>query len=286
MMGMVGENLLPDQRDDLFFRWLGVGGIQLRWREQVLLIDPFLSRPSLMQVLLQPIKADAELLRSEIAEAFAILITHAHYDHLLDTPEIIRQTNASAYGSENVVKLLQASGIPQESCHLIHSGDRLEIGVFQIEVIEGKHLPVPFFAPTQLPSVISPPRRVWDYQMDRCFSFFISNTEPSILVWHSVEANDAVPAQILIVDSEIPFSAFGQLVQRVKPSWIIPIHWDDFFLPLSAPLKPFFRPPEKLTLRLGRLRLTEFVEELQSYLTTGRLYLPERSKEINLKKLT
>ena len=286
MMTEFTENTSLDRRDDLFFRWLGVGGLQLCWRGQVLLIDPFLTRPSLRQVLLQPLKTDVELVRHEITQASAILITHAHYDHLLDTPEIVRQTNASVYGSENVIKLLRAAGVPEENCRLIQNGDRLEAGAFQIEVIEGRHLPVPFFAPTRLPSTIRAPRRVWDYQMDRCFSFSISNIAPTILIWHSVEAEGAVPAQILIVDSEIPFSAFEQLVRRAKPGWVIPIHWDDFFLPLAAPLKPFFRPPQKLSLRLKRIDLTEFVQVLQSYLPGGKVYLPERLKEINLRGLT
>lgn len=279
------ENSSIDQSEHLFFRWLGVGGIQLRWRGQPLLIDPFLTRPSLWQMLLKPLETDVSLVRREIAEASAILITHAHYDHLMDTPEIVRQTNASVYGSENVIKLLRAAGVPQENCYLIQSGDRLNVGAFQIEVMEGKHLPLPFFSPTQLPATIPPPRRVWDYQMDRCFSFFLSNTTPTILIWHSVEAQGAVPAQILIVDSEIPFSTFEQLVRRVKPGWVIPIHWDDFFLPLSAPLKPFFRPLEKLTLRLGRIELVKFVQALQSYLPGGKVYLPERLKEIRVTQL-
>jgi L-ascorbate metabolism protein UlaG (beta-lactamase superfamily) len=286
LMTDYGESIPMNRRDDLFFRWLGVGGLHLRWRGQVLLIDPFLTRPSLKQVLLHPLRTDVGLVRREIVEASAILITHAHYDHLLDTPEIVRQTNASAYGSENVIKLLRAAGVPQKNCHLIQNGDRVEAGVFQVEVIEGKHLPVPFFAPTRLPETIPSPRRVWDYQMDRCFSFFISNTAPTILIWHNVEAEGAVPAQILIVDSEIPFSAFEQLVRRVKPGWVIPIHWDDFFVPLSAPLKPFFRPSQEVTLCLGRIELTEFVQALQSYLPAGKVYLPERLKEINLRELT
>lgn len=281
-----GEKSSIDRREHLFFRWLGVGGIQLRWRGQILLVDPFLTRPSLWDVLLKPLRTDISLVRREIAEASTILITHAHYDHLLDTPEIVHQTNASVYGSENVIKLLRAAGVPQENCYLIQSGDRLNAGVFQIEVIEGKHLPMPFFAPTQLPATIPPPRRVWDYHMDRCFSFFLSNTALTILIWHSVEAKGAVPAQILIIDSEIPFSAFEQLIRRVKPGWVIPIHWDDFFLPLSAPLKPFFRPPEKKTLHLGRIELTKFVQALQSYLPGGKVYLPERLREINLRGLT
>lgn len=281
----MADELIHQKNDDLFFRWFGVGGIQLRWRQQVLLIDPFLTRPSLRQVLFQPLRTNSELVRCEILSATAVLITHAHYDHLMDTPEIIRQTGAKAYGSENVIKLLRAAGVAEQNSVLIQSGDRLEIGEFHIEVIEGKHIPIPFFLPKTLSPLVPPPRRVWDYRMDRCFSFLVSNTAPSILIWHSIEAEGAVPAECLIIDSEMPYRSFEQLVRLVKPQWVIPIHWDDFFLPLSQPPKPFFRPPEKSAFGLGRIDLHKFVGRLQSCLPEGKVYLPERLKEIHLKTL-
>ncbi|MCX8062501.1 MAG: MBL fold metallo-hydrolase, partial [Anaerolineales bacterium] len=181
------EVLRVSCRSSLFFRWLGVGGVQLRWGEEVLLIDPFLTRPSLRKVLFEPLVPNGELLQREVPHADAILITHAHYDHRMDTVEIIRQTKAVAYGSGNVIKLLRAQGIAGENLVFIQEGQRLEVGPFEIDVIKGKHIPIPFFSPTQLPQTIAAPRRVWRYQMDECFSFFIRNPRPSILIWHSTE---------------------------------------------------------------------------------------------------
>lgn len=279
------EGTTHPPQNQLTFRWLGVGGIQLRWREKVLLIDPFLTRPSIMEVLLKPLKPDVELLRNEIPCADAILITHAHYDHVMDTPEIIRYTGAKAYGSSNVVQILRAEGIPSQNLIAIYSGDELEIDPFKIKVIEGKHIPIPFFSPPPLTQAIVPPRRVWHYQMDACFSFFIENTSPSILVWHSIEARGGTPAEVLIVDSELSISTLEKLVDVVKPQCIIPVHWDDFFLPLNAPLKTFFRPPEKRYFRLGRLHLPSYVEQLQRLVPNGHVHLPKRLEEVDLRSI-
>lgn len=277
---------LGARKEELSFRWLGVGGIQLCWRGKTLLIDPFLTRPSLKEVLFCPLHSNAELIQRELPNADALLITHAHYDHLMDVAEIIRQTGAIAYGSNNVINLLRASGVPQQKTRLIRSGDTVWADPFLIQVIPAKHLSIPFFTPKQLPPRVSPPRRVWDYQMDACYSFFLPNTEPSILIWHSVEAKGALPADLLIIDVEIPFPQLERLLRWVNPRWVIPIHWDDFFLPLSSPLKPFFHLPQRNFFRLGRLDLAGYARKVAEMLPQGEVYLPQRLKRIDLTLLT
>ncbi len=267
------------------FRWLGVGGVQLRYGDRILLIDPFLSRPSFKQVLFKCLRPNVELLRQEIPTADAILVTHAHYDHLMDVPAIIHLTGALAYGSENVVKLLCAANVPKENCVVIKAGDCFEVYPFRVQVIEGRHITFPFFKPKQLPQIIAPPRRVWDYQMDACYSFSITLGEATILIWHSLDIGGAIPAQVLIIDAELSLNAFKHLIQRVKPNWVIPIHWDDFFRPLSAPLKPFFRPPERTYFWIGRIDPPSYVGQLQKRFPGGRVFLPQLLKEVDLNDL-
>ncbi|GAB4479460.1 MAG: MBL fold metallo-hydrolase [Anaerolineales bacterium] len=279
------QRLQTHREDGVFLRWLGVGGIQLRWRNKILLIDPFLTRPSILEVLFRPLVADVILLRREIASAEAILITHAHYDHLMDTAQIIQQTGARAYGSGNVVKLLHATGIPKEKCCLIQSGDSLEINPFKVRVLSGKHIPLPFFSAKEIPPSVSPPRRVWNYQMDHCYSFFLSNVSPTILIWHSIEPAGAVPAEVLLIDTEIPFSQLEELLRSVNPCLVIPIHWDDFFRPLDAPLKPFFRLPERGFFHLGRLDILAYADKVRRLLPQGKVYLPQRLQEVKLMEL-
>ncbi len=73
-------------------RWLGVAGLEFTLGDHTLLIDPFLSRPPLRNVFMGRVYSDIQLIKEKIKKADHILITHAHYDHLLDVPAIATQT--------------------------------------------------------------------------------------------------------------------------------------------------------------------------------------------------
>ncbi len=75
--------------------YLGVNGFQFETSGHVLLVDPYFTRVGLSSAALnQPIQSDAnrvgEGLRHVRPRADALLVTHAHFDHLLDAPEIMR----------------------------------------------------------------------------------------------------------------------------------------------------------------------------------------------------
>src|SRR5438093_13267831 len=79
--------------------YLGVNGFQFETSGHVLLVDPYFTRVGLSSAALnQPIQSDAnrvgEGLRHVRPRADALLVTHAHFDHLLDAPEIMRRTYA------------------------------------------------------------------------------------------------------------------------------------------------------------------------------------------------
>ena len=80
----------------LHIKYLGAGGLFLRRGKDVVLTAPFFSNPSLKSLLFwriksQPKEIDRFLapMRSELAETHAILVGHAHYDHLMDLPHIL-----------------------------------------------------------------------------------------------------------------------------------------------------------------------------------------------------
>jgi L-ascorbate metabolism protein UlaG (beta-lactamase superfamily) len=77
----------------LAFRWLGTAGIELRAADQVLALDPFFTRPSLRQML-RPITPDPAVVASHLLRCNFVLVTHPHYDHLLDVPAVLEQTGA------------------------------------------------------------------------------------------------------------------------------------------------------------------------------------------------
>jgi len=79
--------------------YLGVNGFQFETSGHALLVDPYFTRVALFSAALNhriesnPGRVN-EGLRHVQRRVDAVLVTHAHFDHLLDVPEIMRRTHA------------------------------------------------------------------------------------------------------------------------------------------------------------------------------------------------
>lgn len=94
--------------------YLGVGGWRIEWGGRTLLTAPFFSNPSLLRTGLWTIGADtARIHRSlgPVRDAAAVLVGHAHYDHLMDLPHVLTHDapGARVVGSRTVGHLLAAA---------------------------------------------------------------------------------------------------------------------------------------------------------------------------------
>src|SRR5512146_3140073 len=106
------------------YRWLGVAGLEFVSDGYTLLIDPFFTRPGKAAVLVgRRVAANAALVAMHAPHADAVLVTHPHYDHLLDVPEILNRTTARAFGSPNTCALLAYHGIQPQQINAIQVGD-------------------------------------------------------------------------------------------------------------------------------------------------------------------
>lgn len=232
------------------FRWLGAAGIVLQADHQVLAIDPFLSRPTLSG-LLHPLTSDIKLVEERLLVCNHVLVTHSHYDHLMDVPTVLRVSGARAYGSRNTRQLLGRSGIPSAEVQEVGVGDRLTLGPFSVEVIEGQHSSIPLgniFNGSLKPDT-PPPRYAWDYKMDLCLGFRITVQGSMLLVC----AAEPLPADVLFIVAQEPEAYYRKIFQGVRPKVLVPIHWDNFTSPLSKPLREFTRPGRISVDQLSRL---------------------------------
>jgi len=85
---------------NLKIKYLGTAGFILSDQYRTLVLDPFISRPNLRQTFTQPLLSDPSLVHKYIPSADDVLIGHAHYDHILDAPEVCKQTGARLIGSQ------------------------------------------------------------------------------------------------------------------------------------------------------------------------------------------
>lgn len=267
------------------FRWLGVAGLEFEAGGETLLIDPFVSRPPLCRVLFGRAAPEVALVARHVPRAAAVLVTHPHWDHLMDVPAVIRRTGAAAYGSPNTCKLLRALGIAEERVRQVDVGDRLALGAFAVEVLPAEHLRIcgrPVLVGA-VPETLRAPLRLRDYRMDCDFSFLVTAGGLRLLDWSSATAEGAPRADVLFVK---PFgaerAAYVELLRAVRPRVVVPIHWDDFFRPLSRPLRASFAPPAWGWRPLGRVDLGAFRRATERAVPGVRVFLPDifRSYEL------
>jgi len=96
-------------------QYLGVGGFLLEYEDATVLTAPLYSNPGLVEVGFDhAVRPDVEridrLFPERGRQAQAILVGHAHYDHLLDVPYIARSKaqGATVFGNDSAVNLVKA----------------------------------------------------------------------------------------------------------------------------------------------------------------------------------
>ena len=114
--------------------YLGTNGYQFEFKGHALLVDPYFSRVDLLSVALgsriQPnasrINDGLRHLASGNCRTDAILVTHGHFDHLLDVPVVMAKTRARLVASASSVDLAKRAGA--SSGDAVEPGDVRRIG--------------------------------------------------------------------------------------------------------------------------------------------------------------
>lgn len=255
-------------------RWLGVAGVELIADGYVLLIDPYLTRVSLWQSLGR-VRPNRVLLQRHLPRADAILITHAHIDHLLDAPEIAQYTGATLYGSANAVQIAALCGLSAAQMVQVGAGDRLELGPFVAHVETSAHVPVPGFGPKPLRKGLRAPLRLFDYQMDVCYRFLIEVNGCRLLTDPGVCPADLPQADLLFLYPHHQPDELRVLLAQVRPQVVWLTHWDDMWRPLSRPLRTSFSVPRLAWPPLYRVDLARLMAQVTHVLPSARVVVPE-----------
>ncbi len=107
--------------------YTGCGGYWIDYEGKIILLDPFFSNYSVPTLLTQKLKADTATIdayfqkrlgtkRDTAGRVAAILISHAHYDHLSDVPSLLQRnlkpSSALFFANQNTRNLLLPFRIP------------------------------------------------------------------------------------------------------------------------------------------------------------------------------
>jgi L-ascorbate metabolism protein UlaG (beta-lactamase superfamily) len=264
------------------FHWLGVAGFELTWQGRILVVDPYFTRISFIRQWFGRIHPNADLVMDHLPACDYLLVTHAHYDHLMDVPAAAQSTGASVYGSANTCRLLGILGVPAKQVHTIQGGDSFSLDPFDITVIPTEHIHVPLFTSGPISPNLRPPLRARDYRMDVSFSFKIRMGNITLLTDPGAHPEGAPRADVLLVNPHYDMKHLRLLLQRVQPKGVIPNHWDDMWRPLSRPQRPWFTPPNRSTPWLKRIDPAEFQHSVHQVDPAIRVFFPERFALLDL----
>jgi L-ascorbate metabolism protein UlaG (beta-lactamase superfamily) len=267
---------VPAAEDDapLSVTWLGVTTLLLDDGSSALMTDGYFSRPSLPRVALRkvspsPARVYGCLARVHVSRLEAIIPVHTHIDHALDSALVADATGARLVGGESAANVGRGYGLPDDRLVVAVSGKPISLGPFDVTLIESRHSPPDRF-PGEITAPVRPPVKVSAYRCGEAWSALIHH-RPSgrrLLIQGSA---GFVQGALAGQQAEVVYLGVGQLgllprsylldywtqtVRAVGARRVVLIHWDDFFRPLSKPLRalPYAADDLDATLRiLGEL---------------------------------
>ena len=260
-------------------RWLGVAGIEIVSDTQTLLVDPYLSRIPIWKSILGRIQPNQQAV-AKIRRADFILVTHAHFDHLLDVPQIVKNTGAKIYGSENTCALLTALGVPSSLLNIVKQWDSLALGDMDVDCFPFEHAQVPGYGCGPLPRNLRPPLRARDYRMDYGLCFRIATGGASLLTDPGYGLDVNVSTDVLLTQPYHGKAYYRECLNLIHPKSVIPIHWDNLFSYDDE--RPYFMPPAFKWPPIKRINLDEFKAVIQGLSPSTSVIIPKKFETVEL----
>jgi L-ascorbate metabolism protein UlaG (beta-lactamase superfamily) len=254
--------------------WLGVSTLLIDDGTTAIMTDGFFSRPGLLEVAIGRIKPsesriDYCLNRAKVNRLAAVLPVHTHFDHALDTAVVAERTGARVVGGESAANIARGQGLSEESIVVLSSGGEHDFGPFNVKQITSHHCPPDRF-PGEITEPVVPPVRASAYRCGEAWSIFVYHrpSDRRLLIQGSA---GFVAGSLDGQQAEVAYLGVGQLgiqseryiveywnetVRTVGARHVVLIHWDDFFRPLTEPMRamPYVGDDLDVTMRvLSRL---------------------------------
>ncbi|HZS47294.1 MAG TPA: MBL fold metallo-hydrolase [Blastocatellia bacterium] len=241
--------------------YLGNAGWEITDGKTTILLDPYLSRiryskreadiagdnrPTYFDSNDRP-EPDTAVIDAHIKRADYVLLSHGHFDHMMDVPYILKKTGANLIATEANLNVAYAYGVNRQQLIPAQGGDDYDFGAFSVKVIPSLHgaLIQKRYVDSDInPDNIKTPLRLIDYHEGGTLAFLIRFHGHQILSFGSMnyienELKGLKPDVVLVgakpERNEI-YDYMGRLMRVLSyPPLVMPNHWDDFFLPYWAP---------------------------------------------------
>lgn len=275
--------------DDVLVRYLGASGLYLEWRGTSLLMGPFFSNRGFLTVHFGRLRTDAAAVQRglhgmQLAEVRAILVGHAHYDHLGDVPDVARDysPHARIYVNQSGFNALQ--GFPDLQGRIVSLEGPEREDWIRLTDGDGRRLPIRFRAVAsehapqlwrfhwgagEIPEAWEGDwgsRRTRALRGGKAFAFVIDLLEgdpaetvrfriyyqdaaaPAGIGHPAFETPDAHPYDLAVLC--MPSFRFVEshpesILGRLQPKHVLVTHYEDFFRRPDKPLRFVFPMPNR-----------------------------------------
>jgi len=226
--------------------WYGTASLIIQDGDNKILFDPFFT-----------ITDEREYYRKRYKPLFqkcnAIVITHGHFDHIRDVPEIVSGIEIPIYCTKTPLKVLTKKGVPKERITCIAPGDTFSIGDIEITAFKGSH--AAFGLPLILSTITK--KRFWkmlplaaqigassimvEREAKEILVFQVSCKGKTILILGSlgIYPNEKYPQNIDML--VLPYQGRSdlldysiKLIDMIKPRIILLDHFNDYCPPISS----------------------------------------------------
>jgi len=243
---------LPSRNDSVRVVWMGTAGLYIHDGETRIYIDPFVSRTGFLKVVSGfSLKPDHAVIQKWIEKtskghADAVIVSHSHYDHSMDAPFLAGRTGAILTGGESTACIGRGAGLSEKVIRIVRDQEEIRVGRFRIRFLKSLHSPALFGRvpwPGKITSPLKPPAAASEYRLGEIFSIQVEHPRGKLL--HQGSAGflpgmfRGMAADVLFLSIAGRADTAGLLSNTavsLQAKRIIPIHFDNFFLPLEKGL--------------------------------------------------
>jgi L-ascorbate metabolism protein UlaG (beta-lactamase superfamily) len=254
------------KNDQVVLKYLGAAGWVISDGTTTILIDPYLSRINgppppgghSMPGDTRPTYGwgdvatpDVAAIDSHIQRADFVLVTHTHYDHVLDVPHIALKTGAAVIGTESTENVMRAYGVPEEHLLTVRGGEDYQFSAFSLKVIPSIHSPLDhkrYFSSATAPALRKAPLTLEQIHPEGgTLAYLIRFHGHQILAFGGMnyierEIAGLEPDVVLIgagASRKEIYDYSGRLMRDLHyPAFVLPTHWDNFLVPYDASQQP------------------------------------------------
>jgi L-ascorbate metabolism protein UlaG (beta-lactamase superfamily) len=288
--------------NQVVLKYLGTAGWEISDGTTVILIDPYLSRingpappgggsghsvPGDTRRVLgwgDVAAPDVAAIDSHIQRADFVLVTHTHYDHILDVPHIALKTGAAVIGTESTENVMRAYGVPEGQMITVRGGEDYQFGSFSLKVIPSIHSPLDhkhYFSSATAPAGMKAPLTLEQIHPEGgTLAYLIRFHGHQILAFGGM---NYIEREIVGLDPEVAligagasrkeiYDYSGRLMRDLHyPPIVLPTHWDNFLVPYDASQQPALEA------------LQSFIKEIAAASPKTKVIVPKYFEKILLK---